>query len=117
MSRAAKVLAMKFVITFVIALIPFNLIDRNMVIWVLPVSIVVTFFNYILGDFYVLPRLGNIVASVNNGVLAVLIVFFADYFITSFRTSSLTLFIFAALITAGEYGFHRYLMKSEMVAP
>lgn len=117
MSRAAKVLLMKFAITFIIALIPFSLIDRNMIIWVLPVSIVVTFFNYILGDFYVLPRLGNILASVNNGVLAVLIVFFADYFIMSFRTSSLTLLIFAILIAAGEYGFHRYLMKSEKVAP
>lgn len=117
MSRAAEVLVMKFVLTFVVALIPFSFIESNMLSWVLPVSIVVTFFNYILGDFYVLPRLGNIFSSVNNGLLAVLIAFFAGYFIPSFRTSSLTLFLFAALITAAEYLFHRYIMNSERVRP
>ncbi|MFZ5648575.1 MAG: DUF2512 family protein [Bacillota bacterium] len=117
MSKAAAVLLIKYAITFFLGIISFNLVDRNPWGWVFAVSITVATLNYLLGDFYVLPKFGNVVTSVANGVMAGLVVYFVNFFIPPFKISSAALLLFVVLIALGEYLFHRYLMRSEEVRP
>lgn len=117
LNKAATVLIAKYFMTFVPAAITFNLINLNGWSWVLAVSIAAATFNYLLGDHYMLPRYGNVAASVVNSVLAVLTAYFSDLMLPPFDTSPQSLVSFGLLIAVGEYVFHRYLMRSEAVRP
>lgn len=116
-SNAAKVLLAKYALTFLLGVVSFNLVDRNPWGWVFAVSITAATLNYLLGDFYVLPKIGNTAASVLNGVLSGLVAYFANFFIPVFKISSVELLLFVVLTALGEYFFHRYLMRSEEVRP
>ncbi|MCL6477395.1 MAG: YndM family protein [Peptococcaceae bacterium] len=117
MSKAAGVLLMKYFMTFVLAAITFNLINLNGWGWVLAVSVTASTLNYLLGDFYVLPRFDYLVASAVNGVLAVLTAYIADFIIPGFKTSFKALIVFGILIAVGEFVIHRYLMRSREARP
>lgn len=117
MTKAARVLLIKYAMTFILALITLGLIDRNPWNWILAVSVTAATLNYLLGDFYVLPRLGNLAASAVNGVLAVLSAYIADFILLAFRTGYISLAAFGLLVAMGEYVFHRYLMRTEEVTP
>lgn len=117
MSKAAYVLLIKYSMTFILAVFTLGLIDRNPWSWVLAVSITAATLNYLLGDFYVMPRSGNIFASAVNGVLAVLSAYITDFIAPVFRTGLTTLVAFGVLVAMGEYVFHRYFMRSEEARP
>lgn len=116
-SKAASVLIIKYAMTFILAVITLGLIDRNPWSWVLAVSITAATLNYLLGDFYLMPRFGNAVTSAANGVLAVLTAYIADFIIQYFRTGPASLAAFGVLVAVGEYFFHRYFMRSGEVRP
>lgn len=117
MSKTATALLIKFGMTFVVAVVAFSLIDRNIWLWPFALAIVGTALNYFLGDLYVLPKFGNTVAAVSDGVLAALTAYVFDLIIPAFRTTATTLVTFAVLVAVGEYIFHRYLRRSEKVEP
>jgi hypothetical protein len=117
MTRAAKVLILKYVMTFLLAVIAFILVDRNPWSWVLAVSLSVATLNYLLGDFYILRRHGNAAASIINGVIAGLGSFIVSFFIPAFEAGLITITGFGVMVAAGEYLFHRYFMQSEEVMP
>ncbi|MFZ5649451.1 MAG: DUF2512 family protein [Bacillota bacterium] len=116
-SKAANVLLIKYAMTFLLAIVSFILTGLSSWGLVFAVSITVATLNYLLGDFYVLPKLGNITASVANGALAGLAAYFVNFFFPAFNASSAAILVFAVLIALGEYFFHRYIMKSREVRP
>lgn len=117
MSKTASALIYKFILTFLIATVAFVLIDRNALIWAFVVGLVGTVLNYLLGDLIILPKFGNIVASVGDGVLAALTALLVGILTPAFQTTTTSLLIFAVLIAVGEYFFHQYLLRSEEVEP
>ena len=108
-------IAVKWVLAFlVLMLIAFIFVGGNNVISgynltnLLILSFGVAFISYFLGDLLLLPRTGNIIASIVDFVLAFAILWLMDYvMLTYFTWSSI---VYASLVIAiGEFLFHIYL--------
>ncbi|HBV96000.1 MAG: hypothetical protein JL50_05130 [Peptococcaceae bacterium BICA1-7] len=117
MSKTSVALIVKFVMTFVAAAIAFMILERNALGWVALVALAGTILNYLLGDLVILPRFGNIVASLGDGVLAAVTAYVVDLIVPGFTTTWAALAAFAVLVAVAEYFFHAYLRRSEKVAP
>jgi len=125
MNNTATALIVKFVITFFAAAIAFMLLRNSGFtttgnatwLWILIVGILATAANYFLGDLYVLPRYGNVVASIVDGIAAALVAYIIALIATPFDTTFASLTIFALLVAVAEYFFHRYLKQAEKVEP
>ena len=117
MTKAAYVLLIKYGMTFILAVITLGFIDGNLWSWVLAVSVTAATLNYLLGDFYLMPRFGNAFASAANGALAVLTAYITGFIVQFFRAGPATLAAFGVLVAVGEYFFHRYFMRSREVRP
>ncbi|MGD9567456.1 MAG: DUF2512 family protein [Sedimentibacter sp.] len=113
--RTSMTLLYKFITTFIAAWLAFALIDQNLMSIILTVAFAGVAFKYMLGDLFIFPTIGNMLASIIDGVLAAVTAYVFDLFSSSFSTSSTGLIIFAALIAISEYFFHIYLLKNEKV--
>jgi hypothetical protein len=108
-------LLFKFTTTFLAAWIAFVVIDHNPLNVILIISLVGAIIKYILGDLLLFPSIGNVLASVIDGVLAATTIYIIDIFTNVFVTSATGLNIFAVIIAIAEYFFHIYLLKNEEV--
>ena len=117
MSKALKALLVKYGATFFLAVIAFVPTGRNSWDWIVAVSITAATLNYLLGDFYLLPRAGNLAASVGNGLLAALAAYVAGNMLPASSAGAGSLALFALLIAVEEYIFHMYLLRNKNVAP
>ncbi|AGL02681.1 Protein of unknown function (DUF2512) [Desulfoscipio gibsoniae DSM 7213] len=117
MNKTATALLFKFIMTFVFAIIALRFIDNNTWGWVFWVALAGTALNYLVGDLFVLPKYGNIVASVGDGVMAALAAYIINLIVPAFQTTFTALALFAVLVAVGEYFFHQYLQRSEKVEP
>lgn len=117
MSQTAIALIVKFVMTFVFALIAFTVLINNPWTWVLALAVIATAVNYVLGDLFVLPKFGNAVASVGDGVMGALVAYIVSLVTPLFVVNLTSLLLFAVLVAVGEYFFHQYLSRNEKVAP
>ncbi|MBU5676142.1 YndM family protein [Alkaliphilus sp. MSJ-5] len=117
MSNTTMALVVKFIMTFIAAWLTLGVMDRNPLLWVVIVSIVGTVLNYILGDLVVLPNLGNIIASIGDGIMAAALAYIVDLFTIDFNTTFSGLAVFALIVAVAEYFFHIYLLQSDTVAP
>lgn len=116
MNKTMVALGFKFVMTFFFAVISFYVTD-NPLNWVVIVSLAATGLNYLIGDLFVLPNMGNIVASLGDGIMGAITAYIIDLISPVFSTTITSLAVFAFLVAIGEYFFHLYLQKSEKVAP
>jgi hypothetical protein len=112
-----RVLLVKFIMTFIMAMVAFSFFETNPAGLVLLVALIATAGNYLVGDLYVLPARGNATASLGDGLLGAILAYIVSLISTAFNVSFAALFIFAILIAAGEYFFHPYLLRAENVAP
>lgn len=117
MNRTLASLIMKFVLTFAAAAVAFLVMTENPASWVFVVALVGTALNYLLGDLVVLPKYGNIIASLGDGILAALVAYVTDLYTAAFNTTYTALAVFFVIVTVVEYFFHRYLLREEKVAP
>ena len=62
-------LIIKFIVTMAAAWISFMLFGTVAFWTVAIIAIVGTVFNYLIGDLLVLPRFGNVIASIVDGIL------------------------------------------------
>lgn len=111
MDKTTKNLLFKFIMTFIFAYIALAIIQGNVWSWVLLVALATTALNYVVGDVLILPGFSNTVASVADGLMAMLTAYVAGVIILGFETNLLTLLIFGTLVTIGEYILHRRLLK------
>jgi len=112
-----RVLLVKFIMTFIMAIVAFSFFDVNPSGFVLLVALIATAGNYLVGDLYVLPAMGNVTASIGDGILGAILAYIVSLVTTAFDASLASLFIFAVLIAVGEYFFHPYLRRTKNVAP
>lgn len=117
MNRTLMAILLKFVMTFIAGWIVLGLIDNNPIGWILVFAVAGTALNYIIGDLLVLPNLGNLIASIGDGVMGGVTAYILDLIVPVFNTRFNSLIILALLIAVVEYFFHIYLLKSEKVAP
>lgn len=122
-------LIIKFAFTFAAAWLAFGYVGGNPIVWVLIVALAVTILNYFIGDLIVLPKFGNIIAAVGDGLLGAITAFVIslltgttqpnninnNQILNLFRTNLLTLIFFAVIIAIAEYFFHKYLTQSSKV--
>lgn len=116
MSKTTQALVLKLLLTFVASWIAFGFIDENNLANIFVLAIIGTILNYLLGDLFVLPKYGNLAASLGDGLLAALTAYIYSM-ITNFDISTASLILFFALIAVGEYYFHKYLLGTEKVEP
>lgn len=117
MNNTTRALVMKFIMTFVFALLTLGFFDGNFLVNVLVFSVVATAANYVVGDLFILPNFGNTIASIADGIMAAGLAFIAAILFEGFRATLGTLILFAILVAIGEYFFHQYLVKNPEVAP
>lgn len=113
--RTTMTLLYKFITTFIAAWMAFAVIDQNFMSIIVIVALAGTALKYMLGDLFIFPSMGNLLASIIDGILAAVTAYVFDLFSSTFVTSSTGLIIFAALIAVAEYFFHIYLLKNEKV--
>ncbi len=117
MSKTSGALLMKFVLTLGAAWVSFSLFANATFTSVLIIAIAGTLLNYLIGDLFVLPNFGNIMASIGDGGLAALTAYVISRFTYGFAATATSFVVFAVLISIAEYFFHIYLLKSDDVAP
>lgn len=115
--RTAIALLMKFAAAFAASWVAFSLIDVNPIGMITLVAAAGTILNYLLGDLVILTSMGNVTASIGDGVLGAAAAYVIDMFSYNFNASASGLIVFAAIIAAAEYFFHIYIINDEKVAP
>lgn len=117
MNKTATALLVKFIMTYVAAGIALGLVVSNPWGWILLVALIGTAMNYLVGDLYVLPKFGNIVASLGDGIMAALVAYIISLIVAVFDVGWMALALFAVLVALGEFFFHQYLLREEEVEP
>lgn len=115
MGKVTTALAIKFIMTFLASWVAISLIASNSWTWALLVAIIGTAVNYILGDKMILPRYGNMVAAVSDGILSLVLLWLVDLISVDLRLNGTAYITMAVIIIVGEYFFHRYLIDSGIV--
>jgi hypothetical protein len=113
--KKLRALLIKFVLNFIAAWFVFGFIGNNPLLWILVTSLLVTLINFIIGDLVVLPKKGNLVASLGDGILAGLTAFVLDMLLPNFCTNLITLPFYMLLIMIVEYFFHIYLLSTNVL--
>lgn len=117
MSKTLSALVIKFGMTFLVTWIVFGLFGRNPLDFIFIVAVLGTGLNYVLGDLLILPRFGNVISSIGDGLMGALTALVVASFSILYRTNFFSLTLFAILLAVGEYYFHQYLKRAEKVAP
>jgi hypothetical protein len=117
LNKTAFALVIKFLLTFAMAAAAFFGMERNAWSYIAWVALGSTIANYVIGDLFILPGLGNSFAAMSDGAMASLLAWEVSFFFPAFRTSFASLAMFAFLIAISEFFFHIYLLREEQVAP
>ena len=110
-----RVLLVKFILIFIVAIVAFSFFNVNPAGSVLLVALIATAGNYLIGDLYILPATGTVMASIGDGILGAILAFLVSLATDAFNVSFASLFIFAILIAVGEYFFHPYLLRANVL--
>lgn len=113
MSRTTTALLVKFLMTLVAAIVTFQFLDANSWLSVFVIALAGTALNYWVGDLMVLPRWGNITASIGDGLMAAIIAYIVALVWPGVTVTLTSLAVFAVLVAIAEYFFHFYLQHFE----
>lgn len=81
--------------------------------WVnsLIISLILTALAYLIGDIYILPKTGNLLATIADGGLALLLLWSLRYFTMIRISNSSILYIVIAVILVEGILYHPYLKR------
>jgi hypothetical protein len=111
MSRTSTKLLLKFLLTFLAAVIAFYGVSEGALLSILLMSLLAAVLNYLLGDYLILPAFGNIVAAIVDGGLAAAVAFSYGLVDRALATTGVSMLVFGLLIAAAEFFFHRFLRQ------
>jgi hypothetical protein len=103
--------------TFGAAWVAFDLLDTVPMGWIFTLAVAGTLLNYLIGDLFVLPTFGNIVASIGDVLLGGLTAYMLDIFSPGVVTTYRSLAVFGFIVAIAEFFFHMYLKSTDEVAP
>lgn len=115
MGKVTTAIAIKFVISFLASWVVITLIAGSSWTWALLVAIIATAINYIIGDKMILPRYGNMVAAVTNGILSLAVLWIVDLIAVDLVLNATAYITMAVIMIVAEYFFQRYLIDSGIV--
>ncbi len=117
MNMTSQALSFKFLMTLVFASLTLWLFDQNSFTGLFIYTLTTTGASYLIGDLAILPSAGNLVASISDGILAIIIAQVFSAVLPGFRSTLATVVALGILISIGEYFFHHILLNSPRVAP
>lgn len=116
MNRQATALIIKFVIIGLILVILLPIFSQITTGQAILIALVLTLVAYFAGDLGILPRYGNVTATVSDAILAALVIGLADWIINAAITlTPIGWVLTLGALATGEFFFHRYLIA--MPAP
>lgn len=69
--------------------------------------------GYLLGDLWILPKLGNVAATIGDFIINALGIWAMTEALPQFTLSTSGYWIIALALAAGEWFFHQYLLGSQ----
>ncbi|WP_078544121.1 YndM family protein [Litchfieldia alkalitelluris] len=107
-----KALGIKFIVISIVLLSVLTIFSNATIGGVLVISAMVTGVSYIIGDLFILPRLGNMIATIADFGLAFASVWILSAIFIGTAFPILTASVFAAIfISLGEALFHAYMQS------
>ncbi|NLD26332.1 MAG: DUF2512 family protein [Acholeplasmataceae bacterium] len=113
MKRIYLGLILKIILIFVGAWVAYGLIEDNGLLWIFITSLAISLLLFLIGDMLILPRYGNVSATVADTVLAVLIAWIVDLLTIHFYITWMSSLVFAVIIFITEHILHRYLHRDD----
>lgn len=105
-------LFMKFILFFVILYVVQSVINGSSVNSVLTISISLTILSYLIGDLWILPSMGNTVATLVDFILAFIGIWvIGNTWISPFYPWASIALTSAVIIAVGEWFFHKYIVR------
>lgn len=114
--KTVAALLVKFAATFVASWMSLSLLAGIPLDYVVLIAMLGTAMNYVMGDLMVLPRFGNAVASLGDGLMGAMLAY-AFAWVMDFSIPMISFVVLAAMIIGFEVFFHMYLEKEEDVPP
>ncbi|MDI9507815.1 MAG: DUF2512 family protein [Bacillota bacterium] len=109
MERTFLGLIIKILATFIASWIAFGLINDNTLLWIFIVAITVAIVNYLVGDLLVLPRYGNVSATVSDAIFAVIVAYIIDLLTVNFYMTWVSGLVFLITVAVFEYFLHKFI--------
>lgn len=115
MQDTYKSIVIKFIFTLAVAGIAFTALEPNTWGWVFLIGVIATIVNFIVGDMFILPKYDTIIASIADGVLAIIIAAIIWGLVPGFVASAISLVLFGVLVGLAEFFYHQHLLVSDKV--
>ena len=112
MERTFLGLIIKILATFIAAWIAYGLINNKTLLWIFIVAISVAIVNFLVGDLLILPRYGNVSATISNAIISVIVAYVIDLLTFNFYMTWVSGLVFLITIAVFEYFLHRYITVS-----
>lgn len=113
MNKHVTALVIKFVVIGLITVILLPIFGRFTSGQAVLTALVLTLVAYFFGDLGILPRYGNVTATIVNVITAALVIGIADWVVNGVISLSPAGWILSlALLAIGEWFFHGYLARS-----
>lgn len=110
MNRHTTALIIKFIMIGLVSIVLLPIFSRLTSSQAIVAALVLTLTAYLFGDLGILPRYGNVTATVADAVIAALIFGLADWTVNGAITlSPLGWILTLGALAVGEWFFHRYL--------
>lgn len=117
MNRLFVSILIKLVFTFLAAWLAFDVLINNPFVAIVIFAITATIINYLLGDLIILKNFGNVVASIADGIIAIILAYLFDLLSADFRVTFGTALVFGIIVAVSEYAFHKYLVTNRESEP
>lgn len=108
-------LIIKFIVTMAAAWISFMIFGQVAFWTVVVIALAGTVLNYLIGDLLILPRFGNVVASILDGILGGVTAWIILAFFPVTYTYMTSVYMFALIVAVAEFFFHMYLLSSRTI--
>ncbi|HWT27135.1 MAG TPA: DUF2512 family protein [Mobilitalea sp.] len=103
-------LLIKFVMVAVILEVVLLILTRLTFGRILWLSLIITVVAFLIGDLLILPASNNIVASIADVGLALVVIFIYNYYWTTTRISFVNSLVASVILGVGEWFYHRYII-------
>ena len=98
MNRSFVAILVKLVLTFLAAWLAFDVLIDNGFVSIVIFAVVATVINYLVGDLILLRRFGNVIASIADGIMAMIIAYVFDLLSDDFNVTFGAVLVFGLLI-------------------
>jgi hypothetical protein len=110
--RQAAAILLKFLFTAMLVNLVLPLVGRSTVPAATAVAMVITFVTFILGDMYLLPRHGTIVAAAGEVALDTIIIWGAPLVFSELAVPLIGALAVAIVLGFAEYLFHFFAKRT-----